>query len=663
MSTLYGEIERLEVDKAAIKAAIEEKGGTVDGTLDNYAEAIRNLPAGGGGLPLEGDYGSFVYAGQTVQVTKLSDYLALAYKAGDYDYDTPYYYLSSGSYQAGSITSYTWGTNCLFTPAYFLAESGVTTFTNASPVEEFGPYFLARKAYTSSAAFQGPLNIPNAKTIGEGFLYQQSYFTGELIIPETVTSIGNLFLPYVSAFKGPIVANSSTTPGAGSFASSTNIEVSGPYAAEWAAAFPSNLYVNPGWPDGDYLTITTTNGETVPVTSGLAAYKAFALGDITGTGVAANNVESIAVNPGVSQLSELTTLAKFPNSLPNLTTITGYENLSYVTAMLGCFQGCAKLNSAVTLPPNLQRLGNNCFQTCALFNSAVTFPSTLTEIGDYCFQNLQRYNTPITFNEGLQTIGVNCFEALPLFNQEVVFPAHLQSIGRKCLVNCAVFNSPVTLPGYGCNVGDELMSQLPQFNQPVTQAPGGASFEGNLLNTCNAFNSPITLTSGEGLTWGPSMLSNCALFNQPVTIPTGVVSIGSGCLYNLPVFNSEVTIPNTVTNLSTMFLGSCPRFAQPLELPSSLNTFPTRLLSQCEDFIGPLSVSSNTPAPTKVDYVTCSYGAYTIGGIPNTPSIQQGIIITGPGASAWQASGNMADLSGDYSQGYYYRRTLIYQTS
>ena len=45
------EIQRIQNAKADIKTAIENKGGTVSGTIDNYATAIDNLPSGGTSLP------------------------------------------------------------------------------------------------------------------------------------------------------------------------------------------------------------------------------------------------------------------------------------------------------------------------------------------------------------------------------------------------------------------------------------------------------------------------------------------------------------------------------------------------------------------------------------------------------------------------------------
>jgi len=46
--SIASEITRLQNAKADIKTAIENKGGTVSGTIDNYATAIDNLPSGGG---------------------------------------------------------------------------------------------------------------------------------------------------------------------------------------------------------------------------------------------------------------------------------------------------------------------------------------------------------------------------------------------------------------------------------------------------------------------------------------------------------------------------------------------------------------------------------------------------------------------------------------
>ena len=53
--SIKSEISRIAAAKAAIRDAINEKGGTLDGELlDEYAGAIRSLPESGGGTDLSG---------------------------------------------------------------------------------------------------------------------------------------------------------------------------------------------------------------------------------------------------------------------------------------------------------------------------------------------------------------------------------------------------------------------------------------------------------------------------------------------------------------------------------------------------------------------------------------------------------------------------------
>ena len=142
MATIAENLQRIQDAKADIAAAIVEKGGSVSGLIDTFAEAIRNLPSSGGLTYEEGD----------VTATSASQFITVNHNLGN----VPVF-----AYLVGKMEDYTGitSTACVMNFMRNGAILGVAIRGNMTSGYLVFPVMDASKvtfrAYSSSEAFLG----------------------------------------------------------------------------------------------------------------------------------------------------------------------------------------------------------------------------------------------------------------------------------------------------------------------------------------------------------------------------------------------------------------------------------------------------------------------------------------------------------------------------
>lgn len=233
--------------KEAVRQAIIAKGVEVPAeakldTYHSYIDRIASEPEGDGT-----EWGTLYY-GSASSTTPLvlaseSDYKALGNSASGGGIMVNGQYVSKSS-----IVEFSFGKKCTYTPASFLSRcNNLIRLSHTSPLKEVGNLFLYE-----SIGFVGPLEIPNCTQIGTFFLSFCSNFASPLVIPATVTKIGDNFMSRMTAFTGlldiktviaaPPSASSypltATTVNDATYAS--GVRITGPGATAWAAALPNS---------------------------------------------------------------------------------------------------------------------------------------------------------------------------------------------------------------------------------------------------------------------------------------------------------------------------------------------------------------------------------------------------------------------------------------
>ena len=300
----------------------------------------------------------------------------------------------------GSLLGSPWGAKCIngFVDGYFVYTSALKTTLMAC-----------------CTSVQGDIVIPNSVTrIGERAFYNCSGLTS-VTIPNSVTNIGEKAFYGCSSLTSPIY----------------NVHVFAHMPTSYSGAYTI--------PDG------------IESIAGNAFYGCSSLTSVT----ISNSVTSIGSNvfQGCSSLTSVT----IPNSV---TSIGDYA-----------FSGCSSLNS-VTIPNSVNSIGNQAFYGCSGLTS-ITIPNSVTSIGKNAFSGCSNINT--IFYEGsienwctkkwssqiiapTYSLYLNGEEA-----QNVILPNTISSIPMNVFEGCINLTS-VTIPNSVTSIGDYAFSGCSSLN-------------------------------------------------------------------------------------------------------------------------------------------------------------------------------------------------------
>lgn len=244
-------------------------------------------------------------------------------------------------------------------------------------------------------SFTGSLIIPNSvTTIGDLAFYNCSGFTGSLIIPNSVTSIGEKAFQGCRGFTGTLVIpNSVTTIGASAFCN--------------CSGFTGDLNI----PNS----VTTIAGYAFSGCSGF-----------TGT-------------------------LNIPNSV---TRIAGQA-----------FDGCSGFTGTLVIPNSVTTIGASAFYKCSGFTGNLDIPNSVTTIGNFAFDGCSGFNGTLDIPNSVTTIGASAFRDCSGFTGTLNIPNSVRSIGDRAFYNCNGFTGALIIPNSVWSVGDRAFYKCGDFTE------------------------------------------------------------------------------------------------------------------------------------------------------------------------------------------------------
>ncbi len=336
---------------------------------------------------------------------------------------------------------------------------------------------------------------------------------GDLVISDSVKSIGD------SAFKGCSGLTSVTIPN-----SVTSI---GGSAFNWCSELTSIYYT------GDIASWCGIRGLGNLMSSSRMLY----IGGekVEGELIIPDSVKSIGDSAfkGCSGLTSIT----IPNSVTSIgnSAFSGCSGLTSLTIPdsvtdIGdyAFSGCSGLTS-VTIPNSVTSIGNSAFSGCGGLTS-ITIPDSVTSIGEYAFNSCSGL-TNVTIDSGVTSIGNYAFKdccELTMVNWNATACASTGSSSSPIFSGCSTLATVI--------IGNN-----------VTTIPSYAFYGCSGLTNITIGNSVTSI--GNYAFYGCSGLTS-------ITIPNSVTSIGHYAFYGCSGLTS-LTIPDSVTDIGDYAFSGC----------------------------------------------------------------------------------------------------------
>lgn len=414
-----------------------------------------------------------------------------------------------------------------------------------------------------ATALTAPIFSASVKDLGAGVF--ASTAISEVIIPDWVTSIGEMCFADNASLVKVVIPQSVKTIASGAFAECpaiADVKVENTVAPACsddvfdAAVYTAATLTVPvgytgvyGAADGWKNFIRTAEYAMAVNVGDLfdmdgVSYCVTAVGESNEVKLTHKRVEGTVSNDNI----EAANLAGWKGAVTVAQTVS-YQNVTFKVMSMddNTFRGAKELTE-ITLPEGITDIPQYSFYKCAALTK-VNIPSTVTSVGMYAFSNCSAI-VQIQLPEGLKTIGDRAFyysEALETVN----LPASLTEMGSSVFSYCTALKS-VDIPEAIEKIGSGAFQNCKSLTEvkipaSVTEIPS------SMFSSCSGLTSvtlPATVT-----TINSSAFQNCSSLTE-ITLPAAVTKLGSSTFQGCSKL-TEVAIPAGVTSLPMSLFYNC----------------------------------------------------------------------------------------------------------
>ena len=464
-------------------------------------------------------------------------------------------------------------TNCADASYYVFDYSGETLVIGDN-VERIPAYMFG------GAMFAGELVIPSSVTsIGNYAFSECSGFTGELIIPTSVTEMGNNVFYNCSGFTGALNIPEAWTEikegtfyGCSGFTGTLDIPTSvtsiGASAFQFCSGFTGTLDI------------------PASVTS-IGAYAFNYCTGFTGTLVIPENVTEMGEQvfgycSGITEVHYNATNCSDPTWSPfrycggTLVIGNNVERIPHVMFNDAYFTG------SLVIPNSVTSIGSYAFWNCNGFTGTLTIPNSVTEIGEDAFNNCSGFTGALVIPNSVTNISWRTFTDCSGFDGGLVIPNSVTEIGGNAFDNCSGFIGDLILPDSLTYIGESAFKNCSGFTGDLIIPNTVTSLNQSAFENCSGFNGSLVLNNTMDYISG-YVFKNCSGFTGDLVIPASVIGIGPGAFENTG-FDGNLVFLNPETLIGSYAFKGCSGFTGELALPTSLNSVDYEAFRDCSGF-------------------------------------------------------------------------------
>ena len=410
------------------------------------------------------------------------------------------------------------GNNVTRIPSYMFIESDFDgTLTIGSSVTSIG------NSAFYQCSFTGPLVIPNSVITIGGFAFFECLHFSSLTLGDHVTTIYSCAFRYCAmaytGFSGNlIIPNSVTTIGTAAFEECYNFAGGTLTIGTGVTSIGQWAFRRCGFSQVNYNATSCAD---------------FDEGDIpfehyTGTITIGSNVQRVPAH--------LTKGAIFSHVNFNA------FNCVDVTTTAKPFEGCS---GTLTIGNSVQRIPAYMFYECTNFTGSLNIPNSVTEIGDFAFYTTG-FNGSLTLGSSLTTIGQSAFFGCVNFTGSLTIPNSVTTMGDAAFAFCMNFTG-LTLGSSLTSISDVVFTLCTGFTGSLTIPNSVTSIGVGAFNSCTGFTGSLTI--GNNVTAiGEQAFQNCG-FTGALTIGSDVTSIALDAFSYCTGFTSITALPETPPTL------------------------------------------------------------------------------------------------------------------
>ena len=229
------------------------------------------------------------------------------------------------------------------------------------------------------------------------------------------------------------------------------------------------------------------------------------------------------------------------------------------------FADCSGFTGSLMIPESVTDIGEWAFAGCSGLSGNLKLPSAITCVARGAFENCSGFDGTLLLPDGLTAIDIDAFSGCSGFSGNLQIPAGVEYIDSMAFYNCSGFTGNLELPA-GVSLGQSTFENCSGFSGdliiPENTEIGWSTFKG-----CTGFDGSLTLS--EGVYIDNYAFQNCSGLNGTLTILDGPTRIGSHAFENCAGLDGTVVIPQEVINIGEAVFHKCNEISR-IDLPDSV---------------------------------------------------------------------------------------------